>query len=307
MKLRFWNKLREQFDQSAGADAAAPLEENPLKRILDPLDAARKQALGVNEDEIRDRERAARRQAALEEEQRRIRVFREQMLDDIVDMHKKLGTGMDREQIEQLAADLKASLEQFAHRNTESLADRGLRAVLATIHDDALAHAWVLLEGKLSDAKLPWPPPPGISPTATPEDIERKTELHTAILHDDFLKYDLKILAALIEGSVPAWRAVYPERGGSVWTATVYQSVGGAFAARHYNELLAAAEERLEEIRRTVAEQLEPALAPIQAELKKGVGSLSQALRLSEEANRISERIAVQVFWQVVRPHHAKT
>lgn len=305
MKLAFWTKLREQFNQAAGDDSAtAATSTNPLKDVLDPLEAARKAALSVDEDALRDGARAARRQAALQEEERLIRAHRQDMFDDILDLHKKLGTGMDRHQLEELADSLKASLEQFSNRGSDNLADRGLRAILLTIHDDALAKAWDRLEAKLAEAKLAWPPPPGISPTATPEEIERKTELHTAILHNEFLTYDLKILASLIVGSVPAWRSVYPERNGVVWTATCYQAVGGAYAARRHQELLQAGEQHIGRLRALVAERLAPALAPIQAELKKGA-SLNQVLRLSEEANRLGEKTAVEVFWEVVRPHHA--
>jgi hypothetical protein len=307
MKFAFWTKLREQFDQSAsGGEEIKEGSANPLADILEPLEAARKAALNVDEDALKDAVRAERLKEAMEEEQRQIRLHRQQMLDDIVDLHKKLGTGMGPEQLEQLAADLKASLDQFAHRRSDSLADRGLRAILASIHDDALQKGWELLESKLADAKLAWPAPPGISPSATPDEIAHKTKLHTAILHRDFLTYDLKLMAALIEGAVPAWRAVYPERNSSVWTSTCYQAVGGAYAARRHRELLELAEQRIDEIRRRVAERLEPVLAPVQAELKKGVSSLNQALRLSEEANRAGEKIASEVFWEVLQPHHSK-
>lgn len=303
--LSFWKKLKEQFDETAGpSPSAANHTANPLLELLEPLEAARKAALGADLDARREAELLARRQAALAEEEARIRQHRQEMFDDIVDLHKKLGTGFDRHQLEQMATDLKASLEHFAHRQSDSLADRSLRAILATVEADALGRAWDSLEVKLAEADLAWPAPPGISPNATPEEVERKTQLHTAILHEDFLKYDLKILAALIEGAVPAWRSVYPERNSSVWTATVYQAVGGAYAARNHKELMEVGQAKLEELREKIAERLEPALAPITAELKKGVESLSQALRLSEEANRTGEKVALEVFWDTVRPGH---
>ena len=56
-----------------------------------------------------------------------------------------------------------------------------------------------------------------------------------------------------------------------------HEAVGAAFAAQRHNELVELGQNHIDEIRKLVAQRLEPALAPIQAEFKKGVQSLQHA------------------------------
>lgn len=304
MKFQFWTKLKEQFNQSTGgapsSDGPSQESSTPVLDVLAPLESLRQAALSTDEESLQEGLRKAARQAALEEEKRVIAEHRKAMLEDIVALHHQMSTGLEAEQLEELSSGLKETLGVYAGRDSDSLADRGMAAILRHIHDDSLAHGWSRLERAREQAELAWPPPTGISPSATPEEVKKKTELHNVIIHKDFLEYDLKILAELIVGHVPAWRAVYPERGGVVWTATSMQAVGAAFAAQRHNELVELGQNHIDEIRKLVAQRLEPALAPIQAEFKKGVQSLQHAARLSSDACKICEKIAPEAFWEVV-------
>lgn len=307
MKLNFWTRLKEQIEQTTGTDvsSAGSAPENPLLAVLEPLEKARTSALGGEAVDIQERLRAERRQAAWEEEQRRMAQHRQEMLEDVVHLHHQLGTGLRTSDLERLSSELKATLELLARRGSDTLADRGLAAAVRSVHDEAMMHGWAELERRLKEAGMALPPPSGLASNATPDEVQHKTELHTALVHEDFLHYDLKLIADLILGVVPAWRSVYPERHSPVWEATCYQAVGGALAIQKHALLVEQAQQNVDAIRRLLAERLGPALAPIQSQLQRGVSSLSEAQRLSEEASRICEKLAPEALWEILAGQQA--
>ena len=308
MALEFWKKMKASLEQPMGVAAPPPTVEssataNPIATALGALEAARKSALSYNEQSRTEQIHEEQRQAALAKELKLTELHQGEMLEDILKLHAELGTGFSKPNLDKFSDDLRASTTLFGQRNTDSLADQGLMAILHTVHDEALKYGWKNLSEKLAAANKTWPAPLGVSPNATEEELRFKSALYVQRQEKEFLDHNLLVLANIIQGSVPAWRSVYPERHGAVWTSTCYQAVGGAYAAKRHDDILDIAQENLEEIRRTVAPRLTDALKPIEDELKKGVTSLSQARMLSEDAGRVSQKIAIEVFWQVVSPH----
>ena len=307
MALELWKKLKTSLEHSLGGSVSSSTDEtpaptNPVQSVLGTLEAARKSALNYD-DRSRDQQiKEEHRQAHLDEEKKLTQTCHEEMLDDILKLHTELGTGFHKADLEELSESLRSSIKFFSNRNTDSLADQGLIAILGAVHDEALEFGWQKLTEKLSSGNKAWPAPGGVSRNATEEEIQIKSELYVKQQRIEFLNYNLLVLADIIQGAVPAWRSVYPERHGSVWTSTCFQAVGGAFAAQRYSAAVNMGQSEVETLRSKVASRLAEAIKPIEAELKKGVTSLNQARMLSDDASRVCQEIAVEVFWEVVRP-----
>ncbi|MBT9585809.1 hypothetical protein IV102_20880 [bacterium] len=275
---------------------------NPILSVLGPMEALREKAFELDESAMRDQVR----QSALEEERRQAKLHQQDMLQDIVQLHHTLKTGYAASDLDKLADQLREHIKFFSGRQTHSLADQGLLAILHSVHDQSLLYAWELLNERLTEANLKWPPPLGMSPSSSAEEIQVKTELHLAKLRQEFLSFRGILVADLLVGLVPAWRSVYPERNGPVWTETVYQAVGGAMAVKRFHDIVATATEKVEALRSLVSSRLSLELQSVQDHLAKGVSSIAEARSLSEEAASITQKVACQEFWAIIGPLYPK-
>jgi hypothetical protein len=149
---------------------------------------------------------------------------------------------------------------------------------------------------------LHWPLPGGLSPHADKEEVEEHSTLHLELLRKAFLKGPLLRYADLMLGIVPAWRSLYPERGGAVWTESVYEAVAGALAARRLDVIEKVAEKDQEFLDGQVAEALTRELRLIQDRLLGGVASVAEARNLSDQAVAVCQRVAPEVVWSLLAP-----
>jgi len=299
MKASFWERIKASFHHPVAGDSTDELKANPLLDLLGPLDAARSKALALDDESAqRDKLQAD----ALEAEQRQAKAYQQEMLQDIVKLHQQLNTGLSQADLTQLSEKLLENIKFFKNRRTDSLADQGLLAILHSIHKEAIEFAWEKLNRALTAAKLEWPAPAGLSSNANAEDIKIKRDLKFNKLHEEIGRYPGPVTADLLLGRVSAWRAVYPERNGPVWTETVFVAVGLALAAQRHAQLLALGEESADSLRASVAERLKQDLKPVQDQLASGVTSLAQARSLSDQAAQLSQQAASEEFWRLVRP-----
>ena len=299
MSETFWSRCKNLFAHPlAGQEATTQEAANPVLSVLGPMEALREKAFELDESAMRDKVR----QTALEEERRQAKLHQQDMLVDILQLHKTLKTGYTQTDLDSLAEQLRAHIKFFSDRKTDSLADQGLLAILHSVHDQSLLYAWEQINKSLAEANLKWPPPMGMSPSSSAEDIRVKTDLHMAKLRQEFLSFRGTLVADLLVGLVPAWRSVYPERNGPVWTETVYQAVGGALAVRRFNDIVATATEKVEALRSAVSSRLSVELQTVQDRLAKGVSSVAEARSLSEQAASITQKVATEEFWAAIGP-----
>ncbi len=300
MAESLWKRFRGFFEHSVGEHEVAPAAQtvNPIDAVLGSLEASRAKAFELDESAIRDQAR----KSALEEEKRQMELRRAEMLQDIVALHTKLGTGFSQADLEKMASGLKEHVNLFSNRNTDGLADQGLLSILASVQEDSLKVGWDRLDAELKKAGLEWPRPSGISPSSSADEIAHKSALHLEQQHKDYLTTPLPRLADLMLGVVPAWRSCYPERNGAVWTETVFQAVAGAWSAERHARVVALGLEAAEELRAKVAENLAKELQPVQARLAEGVSSLAEARNLSDQATNITRTVGREIFWAVVGP-----
>jgi hypothetical protein len=299
MSNQFFQRVLSFFDQQSKSESSdKPQASNPVKNLLGPLEEARAKAFEFDDAALRDQAR----QSALEEEKKETLLRQAEMQADILNLHQQLKTGFSEQDLKQLIEGLHAHVAFFKDRNTDSLADQGLLAILASIRNEALVFAWNKLEAALQQAGLSWPDPLGLGPSSTAEETKQKRDLQLNQQRKFFLGLPLLRLADLMMGVIPAWRSVYPERNGPVWTETVYQAVAGAWAARRHQEVVAAAEASVEELRTKVSLRLGVELSSIQERLSKGVSSVAEARSLSDQALTVCQKVAPEVLWEVVGP-----
>ena len=78
--------------------------------------------------------------------------------------------------------------------------------------------------------------------------------------------------------------------------------LGLALAARRLEQAIALAHDSADALRDAVANRLKTELQPVQDQLAGGVSSLAQARSLSDQATEITQNVATEEFWSVIRP-----
>lgn len=292
----FWNRVRDFFRMTLDADTAPesqsppPSRIDPLSQLLAPLDQLRHGAI-VKVDEKSEPSRAD----SIEDPSRPVRAI---MRAEILELHRKLGTGFTVQQLEETSAALKAHCQAFRAPRPDELTELAMLAVMARLHREALEWAWTEFERLLETVDLRWPEPEGLSPRADAEQVERHRQLHRKGLREAFVGGSFARLADLLLGEVPAWGGLYPTPHGSVWQETVYEAVAAALACRRLARLESLAEREHALLERLMAEALSEPMARVREALSKGVRSASEARRLSDEAVLICQRIAPAVVWE---------
>lgn len=294
-----WTRLRGFFDTALGPETEAHLEQarpmDPLQSLLGPLDTLRRQIAEARQEAVsvalhggseRDGE-LAHRKALLKKE--------------LLALHLRLGTGLEQPDLESLSRSIKWHCHAFRTPRPDELHELAMLSVMARLHREALEWGWKELLSRVEEAGLSWPEPTGLTPRADAEQVARHRELHAEDLRRSFATGSFARLADLIVGEVPAWGALTPEPHGAVWTESLYEAVAGALAYRRLREMENLMEQEQEPIKALLAETLSSALRSIQEELAQGVGSVTEARRLSDLAVTTSQEVAAEVVHTYLR------
>ena len=296
-----WKRLTLFFAPRLGrgdnveGEAASP---SPTASLLNPLDQMRHHALDDLENQRQDR----LRQEALLEERRKAEAHQTEMRADIVLLHQQLETGFGEADMRASSESLKNHCQSFQALDRDQLSQMAVWAVMERFNDEALLWAWNELESRLQAHDLSWPPPSGMVPNASPAEKAQHFDLYKEMLRKAFLRGPLLRHADLILGIVPAWRSLYPQKGGAVWTQTVYEGVASALASRRLQAIDQLAEKHHEHLDQAIAQALAPELQSIQERLSSGVSSFVEARNLSDEAVAVCQRIGPKVVWEFLAP-----
>lgn len=294
--LEFWEKFQAFLAEHLGTQRSQPNQASPLHHLLDPLEHLRQEALRLRETQDQARARG------LEEERQESLVHQAFMREDILALHKQLETGFGLDQLEQLSLALKQHCHDFRSQASDQLIQMAMLAVEARFHQEALAWAWDQFEKVRQSHGVEWPVPGGLSPNADAEEVAEHCRLHLKMAHEQFLAGTLMVVSDLILGVVPAWRSLYPERGGAVWQQTVFEAVAGAMAAARWQKIEKLAAEHHAALEERIAGALGAELAGIQQRLARGVSSVAEARSLSDEAIERCQKVAPQVVWEYLAP-----
>jgi hypothetical protein len=292
----FWQRVGAFFTPHLGPDEAPSTPPSPLKAALDPLDHIRHQAL----QEVAYQQTDQMRENSLAQEQTQALAHQAAMRADIVELHRQLETGFDEEGLLAFSEDLKNHCQVFKSQDLDQLSQMAVWAVMGRLQQEALNWAWKDFEQRLESHAVRWPRPSGLSPNADEDEIRQHCALHREILRKAFLKGPLLRYADLMLGIVPAWRSLYPERGGTVWRESVFEAVAGALAARRLDVIEKVAEAHQEYLDKRVADALSTELRPIQERLSMGVATVAEARNLSDQAVAVCQRVAPDIVWSYI-------
>ncbi|MBT9582481.1 hypothetical protein IV102_03970 [bacterium] len=296
----FWERVSAFFTPHLGKDEDSTSHgdaDDPVKAALDPLDHIRHQALQEvayqQTDQMREQSLALERADALNHQA--------DMKADILALHQHLETGFDEESLLAFSQDLKEHCKVFRSKDLDQLSQMSVWAVMGRLQQEALDWAWNDFEQRLQSHGLNWPVPSGLAPHADPEEVKQHCRLHREMLRKTFHRGPLLRYADLMLGIVPAWRSLYPERGGTVWRESVYEAVAGALAARRLDVIEKVAEAHHDYLDKQVAEALSAELRPIQERLSGGVASVAEARNLSDQAVAVCQRVAPDIVWNFLK------
>lgn len=302
-----WTKMSHSVSALFGrpegeARKEAPVEAAPppFQSLLD-LEATVRQtearfsgnAPGVGEAAI------SARQVDPRDEEREAARFAAQMEQDILDLHRALGTGVDKAHFPEMAATYENVVKRYSTRRaTGSMADQVVMAIMDRCYQETGTLAWEELTRAMRGHDVDLPVPLGLPPTLPADERAAACEKHWKELRLDFETALPGRLAPLLTGVVPVWRSLYPSRKSPLWKETCLRGVAAALKARWLARVVDIADRDRDALAREVSSIVDRELAQIRTRLAAGVESLDEAHRLSAQAVAISQGVASDHFWK---------
>lgn len=299
-------QFHEMFGPRTGA-APVPVAPPPTPAVtLEQLNRSLDLLRGENEfgpSRETDDQRKARLRAEREEAERLgAELHRQEMLEDILELHRKLGTGLDRAELDRLHAQGEEWLARIrASAESGDLAARSVVQVIVGLYRRVGEVAWDELHERMATHGVPWPDPTGMSPHADAEDLQRARGLQSVREKADFLETPAVLALDRMLGIVQVWGATYPDRGTGPWVSTALRGVGAALRLRLFGRVFEAARERRDSLREGLQAKLHEKLDEVQALLARGVTSVAEADRISRETERIVHDVAPEYVWEGVK------
>lgn len=302
--------LGGQFDEMFGKKAeAAPApapEARPARVTLEELnrslDLLRGESDALRSGETDDQRKARLRAEKEEAERLGVERNRREMCEDILELHRKLDTGLDRAGLDRLHEQGESWLKQIRDSaQGGDLAARSIAHICAGLYRRVGEVAWDELHRRMDAHGVPWPDPTGMSPRTDAGDLARARGLEQVREKADFIETPAALALDRMLGIVQVWRATYPDRGTAPWNCTALRGVGAALRIRLYAKVFEAALERQDALRQGLVAQLQEKLAEVRALLGQGVTSMAEADRISRDTERIVQDVAPQFVWDGVK------
>ncbi|MBE0504945.1 MAG: hypothetical protein IBX46_12555 [Desulfuromonadales bacterium] len=240
--------------------------------------------------------------AYAEERERRMNEAHSRILNDILAMHRRLATGIDKPALDALAAFLHECVEKVAkERSVPEVMPCCRSSILRRFHHEAGGFAWDEMERQLAAQNEAWPETTQRDPIEEEAAFENRRQLKYREMKNDFVNYDLARSAQLIRGIERAWQADYPDPGTPLWRELVLEGVATGLRARilqgYYERLLANKEKIVARATELVGRELS-ALQAVLAE--KNLTSLEDAHRVATTSGRVLDEVIPDIAWQVI-------
>jgi YHS domain-containing protein len=224
-------------------------------------------------------------------------VARGAMEEDIVRLHRQLGTAITPERMESLARVLAAHGAPSGNAPGVRFQDRIEMGVLRYLYLRAGEAAWSRLEGLLARTGLAWPPPDGLSANNPTEELQRQREAHTEEVRKHFLSTPPTAIAALIHGTVEAWRYGYPGRNSYLWLQTALCAVAAALRAEAFAVAVELWLWRSPDLEREILECVSEKLGDARSILERGVHTVIDAAEVVARVDEVCGTAIPQIVW----------
>jgi len=246
-----------------------------------------------------EEERAAERVA---ERARRMEAARAAIREDIAGAHTRLGTGLEKTDLEALARDLE-ELSALAEsgRDSHELLSRARFTIAERVLKETGELAVARLVALLQRAGQAWPDPTHYAPTAKPEEVERSRRRRLAETRDAFLAQDLSRTAKRLLGVVEVWGSDYPDRGTPLWEETVLEGLSAGIRGDLVRQSVEILRAHRDELLAGTEASVGKELAALRQVLQSGVASLEQANLATASALRVLDEVVPEVAWKTIR------
>lgn len=250
----------------------------------------------------------ADREAALEADRE---ANRSALRREILDLHARLGTGLEAEGLGRLRRALAAHAAPASLPAGASVSERIDWQVLRHLYHRAGERAWDRLQELRDRSGVAWPTPPDLALGRTEDEHRSAVEQSLADARLAFLLCPARATADQMEGWVAVWSHYYPPPGSPLWRETALAGVGGALRAVQFLAVLEAwlwrspaLEERVrllleERVRIVLALVAQP--RPSAAEAARVAGSVDRLLGADLPA-AVWEEVADRLSWDDALP-----
>lgn len=234
--------------------------------------------------------------------QRRTERVHTAICEDILAMHLRLGTGIDRPALEKLAALLRECGEMTAQgKLSQEVMPRCRASILGRLHREAGSLAWAELEQRLATCNVAWTETTLRDPLDSDDEFERLRRLKYREIQEGFIDDDLLRSSRLILGIESAWQSDYPERDTPLWRELVLEGVATALRARIFGAFYERLLQNRDLILTKATELVGQELDGLNQTLGKAVTTLEDAHRVAISSYRVIDEVIPDVAWQVVR------
>lgn len=221
---------------------------------------------------------------------------------DIARLHEQLATGLDKNHMERLRRLLLAHAPDPEEPLLASIEERIERSVLAHLFLRAGQEAWRRFEGLVERSGLVWPVQEGLSETGAPEELDRLRERHREEIRAAFLGATPRQIADVIQGDVKAWAYSYPDKHSYLWLQTALRGVAAALCAQFFAAAVELWMWRTMELERHLLAAVDEALKTPRLVLRNGIQSLSEAVEVASQVDRVCETVIPALVWSSVAP-----
>lgn len=226
---------------------------------------------------------------------------RHRMRDAILKAHQQLGTGLEVSMLEALDQGMEQLLPHLGDCAGQDIAKRVTSCCLHRIFREVGLLSWDRVMHLIDRAGLKWPPPSGMSPSATSEEIAQAAERNRCVDGESFLDRSPAQARELMLGVVKVWRAAYPAENTSLWQETVWQGVAAGLRIYLFEQAAAAMQHDPQNIA-SVQRLLEQELQSTRDLLSQGLQSPAQLKSVLAETDRLCRQDVPDLVWELVRP-----
>lgn len=226
---------------------------------------------------------------------------RERMRQAILEAHRKLETGLDEAALRELDEGMKAVVPHMEECVGGEIAQRITSYSLNRLFQEVGILSWSQLLQKLERQQLRWPAPAGLSPSATPAEIEQATVRNRLVDGEAFLGKSPEQVRELMQGVVKVWRSAYPLEDSPLWQETLFQGVAAGIRARLFLRAVRATQQDPALVS-TIQSLLERELAATREVLARGLQSSDELNRILAETDRLCRQQVPDLVWKLVEP-----
>jgi hypothetical protein len=216
--------------------------------------------------------------------------------------HARLGTGLDKADLEPLRAYLEeVATLVAADKGSQELISRARFAIAKKIQREAGELAVARLVELLERAKEGWPDPVRQGPSARADEIERSRRRRLAETRESFVSQDLAKTAERLLGVVSVWGSDYPEPGTPLWEEMVLQGVAAGIRARLVKDSIELLRRDRDQLLASTEASIGKELDALRRVLQTGVASLEQANQAAASSLRVLDEVVPDVAWEQIR------